>query len=389
MIQQFILFWVVVLGLARSTAGSQAGDRGKGPPAFVPRQPQRGGSTSAISTTSSTTTIDPAIDHTESQEKKNATAVETRSIPEWKQKLPQKLQNKGKNLQRLILGDVEIYLLGTAHVCNRSSDDARILLETLQPECIFVELCEARIPLLEGEDENTVEEQSNSTGLFGKLRSIQEAQGGSRMQALSTYLLTSVQEDYAKELDVELGGEFRAAYNHWSQRSPHHPFLILGDRPLHLTLYRAWESLWWFAKIKVILGLLWSCLKKPNPQEIREWIESVLAEGSDVLTESLNDLRKHFPTLHTTIIAERDAWLAAKLTQTCRALQGGSCRVVAIVGAGHVPGIVNWLTNSTSAESPESILLRLSQTRRWKNDPIVQNEAIPRWVNEVSQLQDV
>ncbi|KAL7558502.1 hypothetical protein ACA910_008333 [Epithemia clementina (nom. ined.)] len=384
------------------------------------------------------------------------------SIPSWKLELPPILQAKGpKTLQKLNMGEAaEIYLLGTAHVSNDSSTDVKLLLEAVNPDCIFVELCEARIALLEGTEAATeaMRNSSNSCTLeneskrkakpsfWEKLNDIQQSQGGSRLQALSTLLLTSVQEDYAEALDVELGGEFRAAHKYWIAQnqaavasainsqtnamapsptvpSPKPVSMVLGDRPLSLTLVRAWESLWWWPKTKVIVGLLLSSFQKPNPDEIRAWLESVLREESDVLTQSLQELRQHFPTLHSTIIAERDAWLSSKLVQTCRvlsqqyhlepklqqqAVQSSSSstssssfllqsstklpkkRIVAIVGAGHVPGIVQWLTgnvtSSLSAASPEEVLVNLTYTKRWEKDDMVQKEMMPQWINEVTEV---
>lgn len=338
----------------------------------------------------------------------NTTAIDERILPAWKAALPPLLQRKGsKTLQRLVLGDVEIYLLGTAHVSNDSCHDVKLLLESVQPSCIFVELCDARIPLLDGSDDkpSNLELNSNDTAKLSwaqRVANVQESQGGSKFQAATTLLLTSVQEDYADTLGVELGGEFRAAHEYWKaqrriemQRNPPDsalPVLILGDRPLSLTLVRAWESLTWWPKIKVMGGLLWSSFSKPKPEEIREWLESVLREESDVLTESLAELRHHFPSLHTTIIAERDAWLACKLVQTCRILRGAvrprRAKLVAIVGAGHLPGIVQMLTSPNSSQSTEAILHDLCQTQKWRDDEVMQEQVVPQWVNDVTQVQD-
>jgi len=356
----------------------------------------------------------------------------TSAISSWRESLPLQLQSKGpKTLQKICLGNTDIYLLGTAHVSNDSSTDVRLLLNAVHPDCIFVELCDARIPLLEGggggvdnefimPTNTTRSNKKHSSSLVQRIKETQQAQGGSRLQALSTVLLTSVQEDYATELGVELGGEFRCAHDYWKNCSSRsnstttttttthdngntyqRPHLVLGDRPLYLTLVRAWESLRWWPKIKVVASLLWSSLRKPNKDEIREWLESVMQKESDVLTESFQELRKHFPTLYTTIISERDAWLAAKLTQTCFALSRKAMAadsapaksdrrivVVAIVGMGHVPGICQWLTNQTRATTPEAVLAELVTTKRWANDEVVQREAIPSWVYEVSELQN-
>jgi len=428
-----LLAAIVFLILSNSVSSVHPGSTGRHWqwPAFVQRR--GGGETTSQADQGILSTI---LNQTESNVS-NALSTQSPAIPAWKQQLPPVLQRKGpKTLQKINLGGVEIYLLGTAHVSNDSSTDVKLLLDAVEPDCIFVELCEARITLLDGDDENETlnNQQTNSTAVvdvgaanatavsetkqdfWEKLDNIRQSQGGSRLQALSTLLLTSVQEDYAETLGVELGGEFRAAHRYWKaknqapsrtptgQLAPPNPSLVLGDRPLSLTLVRAWESLWWWPKTKVIAGLMWSSFRKPNPDEIRAWLESVLREESDVLTESLQELRQHFPSLHTTIIAERDAWLAAKLVQTCRVLTqqylqtGVRKRVVGIVGAGHVPGIIQWLTGNVTSSplasssasissSPEAILLNLTSTKRWKNDEIVQQEMVPIWTREVTQVQ--
>jgi pheromone shutdown protein TraB len=46
-------------------------------------------------------------------------------------------------------------------------------------------------------------------------------------------------------------------------------------------------------------------------------------------------------------------------------------RIVAIVGAGHVQGICQWLTESRSEESPEQILSRLVQL---KHNPMAEED---------------
>jgi hypothetical protein len=64
---------------------------------------------------------------------------------------------------------------------------------------------------------------------------------------------------------------------------------------------------------------------------------------------------------------------------------------VAIVGAGHVPGIGLWLTDPPTDDddlSSEDVLSELVRTRRWENDSFVNEEMIPVWVNEVTALQD-
>jgi len=220
-------------------------------------------------------------------------------------------------------------------------------------------------------------------------------------QSLSTIassLMSNMQEDFADSLDVELGSEFKQAYNYWKtvignqdtttipstyveqnhnnyhnnndlkqqqqQQRQKVVHMILGDRPVSITLTRAWESLRVWGKIKLLVGLFISSLRKPNPEEIKEWMEKILKGDTDLMSESIAELAKHFPTLETIILKERDAYMACKLYQTCRSLlmsdnpvsnsigrEGNNprrYRLVAIVGAGHIEGICRWLTTGGS-----------------------------------------
>ena len=126
-------------------------------------------------------------------------------------------------------------------------------------------------------------------------------------------MYSKIQADYAKKLNVTIGGEVREAFNsalsqrsrYWESQSMgmHNQFrqewlsssivshdyvsishprgdrqcaIILGDRPVSITLVRAWESLRLFGKLKLMIALVWSSIRQPSEKEIREWIESIL-----------------------------------------------------------------------------------------------------------------
>ena len=321
------------------------------------------------------------------------------TIPEWKRAFPEPLCSKSsRTFQRIIVPYqnqvAEIYLLGTAHVSNDSSRDVHLLLNTLHPNVIFVELCDQRTSMLE-DPPLLATNKNHSKPFWQKVTDVQLHSNHSRFQSMATVLLTQTQEEYAESLGVELGGEFRVAYKYWRAWTPaqQRPHLILGDRPLAITLARAWESLSWFGKIKVLVGLIISSLQKPKPEELRKWIQSILEdEETDLLKSSLEDLRKHFPTLERVIIRERDAYMACKLYQLCRGLLVSAARrqqqqqqtsdsnaaeetarpivIVALVGAGHVPGICEWLTTKTHPQGPEDLLATLIATKKFAHEDL-------------------
>ena len=309
------------------------------------------------------------------EEIKNTT---NETIPNWKQRLPPPL-NSRKTLHRILIPlsastQATVFLLGTSHVSNDSSADVRLLLQDASPDVVFLELCDQRTPMLQ----RTPTLPSTNITFWQKVQQLQTTAGMSKGSAIGTVLLTQVQDDYANSLGVELGGEFKAA---WEYCVTTKPIVILGDRPLQITLVRAWESLDWIGKIKVLVGLVWSSMQKPNPEELRAWMQKILQDGeTDVLTESMAELRKTFPSLERVILNERDAYLACKLYQTCRYLDRSRDQIiVAIVGAGHTAGMCEWLTNG-NGQSPEEILRERVQTKKWSGDDL---EPL---VREVTQL---
>jgi pheromone shutdown protein TraB len=305
------------------------------------------------------------------------TKISNYTIPEWRKAFPDPLPNR-RTLERLHIPltrdtKVTVYLLGTSHVSNDSSADVRVLLEASQPGVVFLELCDQRIPMLAPKKEEEGFPQNFS--FWDKVKSVQEGSGMSKSSAMGTVLLTQVQDDYAESLGVELGGEFRVA---WDYCQTHRPICILGDRPLKITLVRAWESLSWWGKTKCMAALVWSSFQKPDPQELRDWMQSILEGDSDVLTESMVELRNSFPSLERVILKERDAYLACKIYQTCRYLdQRKNHTMVAVVGAGHGQGICQWLTDG-NGQTPEQILSDIVETKNMKD--------VQSLVKEVTQL---
>lgn len=225
-------------------------------------------------------------------------------------------------------------------------------------------------------------------------------------------MYSNIQSDYAKKLNVTIGGEFREAFNSaliqqsrfWGSRSIHnqirqdfipkliskhdtasasHPrgnrqcAIILGDRPVTITLVRAWETLRLFGKLKLMTALLWSSIRQPSEKEIREWIDSILNDRSgrnDLLTKAMEELGKTFPSLKRVIIEERDEFMVAKIRQTVEALMlggdtDGDKIIVAVVGAGHCPGMLKKLHTTASDRNdehqrPDRLLPELVKTKK-------------------------
>lgn len=320
--------------------------------------------------------------------------------------LPAKLRDtQGAPLHRITIqpqrwstscsGNVTVYLLGTSHVSRTSCEDAQLLMDHVRPDCLFVELCSQRVGLLLPPHQTTTTTSSEETN------SVQQQHGMSPISQKSAILFAKIQSDYASKLNVTIGGEFKAAFQSalrqqrefWNSRqssnyvnSKVHPranrpcAIVLGDRPVRITLLRAWESLRIFGKMKLVLALLWSSIRQPSEKELREWMESVLNDRtgkSDLMKKAMDELAKSFPTLKRVIIDERDDFMVAKIKQTAELLAyngsndvGGERVMVAVIGAGHCSGVLNKLLDTTSGQMPEEVLASITKTKRKQTDDI-------------------
>ena len=130
----------------------------------------------------------------------------------------------------------------------------------------------------------------------------------------------------------------------------------LCDRDVRTTLLRAWRSMPFFQKARLVLGSAGGGLDaiELDEDELRE------LRRLDVITGLLDELGQAFPSLKRVLIDERDAYLAERMRRST------GRRVVAVVGAGHVPGIERALEARapTDLEALETVP-PASRTWRW------------------------
>ncbi|CAA6656301.1 unnamed protein product [Spirodela intermedia] len=114
------------------------------------------------------------------------------------------------------------------------------------------------------------------------------------------------------------GNEFRAARRVSEEIGAQ---LVLGDRPIEITLERAWRSLQWNEKLKLITALFQGITSQDaSPFKLYE------------------QLSLSYPSLLQPLIHERDTYLSWSLKRS-KAVQN-SKRVVGVIGKGHMNGVV-------------------------------------------------
>jgi len=212
-------------------------------------------------------------------------------------------------------GDKTVTLVGTAHISQKSVDLVKKVIEQEKPDCVCLELDDKRFQAL------TQKKQWQALDLKVVIKNKQ----------LSTLLVSLLMASYQKRLGGKLGVTpgaelLMAARTAKDLQIP----LSLCDRDVRITLRRAWKSTSFFKKGYLLSSLFASLFDK---EEISEEKLQELKQ-KDVLTELMEELGDVLPDLKRVLIDERDIYLVEKIKSS------PGKRIVAVVGAGHVDGMV-------------------------------------------------
>lgn len=213
---------------------------------------------------------------------------------------------------------VRFTLLGTAHVSRASIDAVKAAIASGSYDTVAVELDAQRHRAL------------TDPQAMAKLDLFQIIREGKIGLVAANLALAAYQRRLADQLGVEPGAELKAAAIGATEAGL---VLQLIDRDVGTTLKRAWSSLGFWGRSKLMAGLAGSLFA--NEQVDEEEIEK-LKQG-DILEASFGEFATQTPQLFEAVIAERDRYMAARLREDAR--DGNSREVLAVVGAGHLKGL--------------------------------------------------
>ena len=226
--------------------------------------------------------------------------------------------------------DREIIILGTAHVSRESADLVRTVIEREKPDTVCVELCESRY--------QSIRQQSRWQDM-DIIKVIREKKA---FLLLSNLLLASFQKRIAEKFDIKPGAEMIQAIESGKAVNAG---IHLADRDIRVTLSRTWRVMGLWAKLKILFQML---LSMGDVDDITEKdIEKMKQE--DMLESLLAEVGKSLPVIREILIDERDRYLAEKI----RTAPGR--KIVAVVGAGHVPGIKKYWNTDIDIRALEKI----------------------------------
>ncbi|MDR1625458.1 MAG: TraB/GumN family protein [Spirochaetia bacterium] len=223
-----------------------------------------------------------------------------------------------ENITRLELGGREFILLGTAHVSRESVEEVGRIIAEEKPERVCVEIDNSRYASM------TKSRDWSSLNIYQVMK---QKKG---FLLLGNLVLASFQRRLGIDLGVKPGEEMmRAVETAQDLGIP----VSFSDREIQTTLRRAWAKTGLWGKSKLLSAMLSSVFatEKLSPQEIEELKKKSELEGM------MDELAGYLPSVKEVLIDERDSFLAANI------FKSGEKRILAVVGAGHVPGIVRRL----------------------------------------------
>jgi pheromone shutdown protein TraB len=269
----------------------------------------------------------------------------------------------GANLDHL--EPSEIFVLGTSHVSDRSADDVERAVSALRPDAIVIELCRSRSGLLYNEEAPAGDKASNAFGLSGDGGPLTVLRRSLALGGWAPLLLRVVLVKLASTLGgvegVTPGADLRAAKR---AAEAVNATIVLGDRPIEITLERAWRAMSW-AERGEMCKLAWYAFNGDSRSDVsredtRQMLDGALgvglrdggdAHGSDelssdglmaaVASERLDYMESvlagTFPSLLPPLLTERDVFLSVTMKSSLAV--SGKRRVLGVVGRAHLDGV--------------------------------------------------
>jgi len=241
-------------------------------------------------------------------------------------------------IKRIKIDGKEVVLVGTAHISKESITLVEKTIEEENPDAIGVELDKDRLyQLLSGkkwQETNIVEIiQTGKTYLF-----------------LLNVLLSNLQRQLGKNVGVAPGAEMLAALKEAQKRNT--PVQLL-DRDVRVTLKRAFHEMKLMEKLKLGTGLVAGFFGGGEKITV-EKIEELKRE--DLINNLMKEMGKQFPSIKRVLVDERDSFISEMIRHS------PGKKLVAVVGAGHLEGIVSHLKEKKKVD-----LQKISQLPKKNN----------------------
>ena len=224
----------------------------------------------------------------------------------------------------------KITLVGTAHVSKESVEEVKDTIKNIRPDCVAVELDEKRADSIK------------NPSRYSQLDLVKVFKRKEGFMLLANLMLSSYQRRMGLNAGVKPGDEMIAAMNAAEENNIR---CTLVDRPIQITLKRAWGKNSFWGKCKLLATLLSSAFSKEeiDPEEIEK------LKQRNEMDSMMNELSEYMPVIKEVLIDERDRYLASKICDS----EGSN--IVAVLGAGHLPGVQAYLEKLGAGQASSSV----------------------------------
>lgn len=223
-------------------------------------------------------------------------------------------------IHRVNYNDKEILLIATAHVSKESQQEVKEIIEKERPDSVCIELDENRYKSITEKDKHS------------NMDIVQVIKQGKAMLVLVNLFLASFQRKMAAKMGIESGAEMIQGIESAKEIGAK---LVLADRDIQTTFKRIWRLSSIGQKFKLLYQILGSLVV--SEKDITEEDIEKMKTG-DMLDNALSMMGETFPLIKKVLIDERDIYLATKIKNA------PGKKIVAVLGAGHVPGIIKAIT---------------------------------------------
>lgn len=234
------------------------------------------------------------------------------------------------DIHRICIDDKEIILIGTAHISRESAETVTRVIEETAPDTVCVELDEQRFKALQYRNQ------------WESLNLKQVIRNGQVPFLMANLALSAFQKRMGLQTGTRPGAEMAAAAEAAEKLGLQ---VELVDRSIRTTLLRVWRKTGFWKKTQIMASLVASLFEK---SEINEE-ELARLRQNDTLSAMLEEMSRMLPSVKSILVDERDLFMAHHIRNA------PGKRIVAVLGAAHIPGIKRLLHEEISTEKIEEI----------------------------------
>ncbi len=230
------------------------------------------------------------------------------------------METQDEVIKTVNVGDAVITLVGTAHVSKQSVELVEERVRSGEYDCVAVELCPPRL-------ENLV-----NKSWWKSLDIYQIFRQKKATLLLVNLTLSAYQKRLAEKIGVQAGQEMIRAVELAKERGLE---LCVIDRDISTTLHRIVTRVSLWQKLKIFSGLIAGIFvgEEVSEQQIED-----LKRG-DMLHSVVEEFGESLPQFKEVLIDERDEYMTGKLVELANT-PGGPKKILALVGAGHLVGML-------------------------------------------------